>query len=194
MTKFRNLLTLIALLIFNELISQEIIGMKEVYIENKLVYKIATDELFTGIAQSKRKNGHLVYDEEYKKGIILLSNLYYNGKKRRVYNKTIYNPNKPLVLSKEIKYHLDGEMFETTTYNKKGVKILYEQFTNGKVSYSCQYFGKKKHGLELGYRDGGEKITFRCEYINGKKNGTEYCLKEDGTETKKQYKFGKKIK
>ncbi|NJB72925.1 antitoxin component YwqK of YwqJK toxin-antitoxin module [Saonia flava] len=168
--------------------------MKEVYIDNDLVYKNADDGLFTGIVQSKRKNGHLVYEEEYEKGIILSSNLYYNGKEKRVSNKAIYNPNKPLVLSKEYSYDLKYKIFEITTYNDDGLKILYEQFTNGKVSYSCQYLGKKKHGLELGYRDGGEKMTFRCEYINGKKNGTEYCLNEKGIETKKEYLNGKKIK
>jgi antitoxin component YwqK of YwqJK toxin-antitoxin module len=179
---------------FNELISQEIIGMKEVYIENNLVYKNTTNELFTGIAQSKRKNGHLVYEEEYKDGIILSSNLYYNGKEKRVSNKTIYNPNKPTTLSKEYKYNLESEIYETTTYNDDGIKILVEQFKNGKLSYSCQYLGKKKNGLELGYGENGEKLTYRCEFINGKKNGTEYCLNEDGTETKKEYRNGKKIK
>ncbi|CAM1365174.1 conserved hypothetical protein [Tenacibaculum litoreum] len=179
---------------FNELISQEIIGMKEVYIDNNLVYKISNDELFTGIAQSKRKNGHLVYEEEYKNGIILSSNLYYNGKEIRVSNKTIYNPNKPLVLSKEIKYHLNGEVFETITYNDDGIKILVEQFKKGKLTYSCQYLGKKKNGLELGYGENGEKLTYRCEYVKGKKNGTEYCLNEKGIETKKEYLNGKKIK
>ncbi|WP_152596379.1 hypothetical protein [Algibacter lectus] len=168
--------------------------MKEVYEENDLVYKIADEGLFTGIAQVKRKNGHLVYEETFENGVILSSNLYFNGKEKRVSNKSIYNPNKPLALSKEYSYDLEGGVFEITTYNHDGLKILYEQFTNGNISYSCQYLGKKKNGVEMGYRDGGEKMTFRCEYINGKKNGTEYCLKEDGTETKKQYKLGKRIK
>ena len=168
--------------------------MKEVYIENNLVYKNTNDELFTGIAQNKRKNGHLVYEEEYKNGVILSSNLYYNGKEKRVSNKTIYNPNKPLVLSKEIKYRLNGEIFETITYNDDGIKILVEQFENSKLIYSCQYFGKKKHGLQLGYKEKGDKITYRCEFINGKKNGTEYCLNDDGTETRNEYRNGKKIK
>ncbi len=160
----RNILILLMFFSFNELISQEKIGMKEVYLENNLVYKNASDELFTGIAQSKRKNGHLVYEEEYKNGIILSSNLFYNGKEIRVSNKTIYNTNKPLVLSKEIKYHLDGEIFETTTYNDDGIKILVEQFENGKLTYSCQYLGKKKHGIQLGYRENGEKMSESLQY------------------------------
>ncbi len=194
MTKFRNLLILLMFFTFNELISQEKIGMKETYIENNLVYKASNDQLFTGIAQNKRKNGHLVYEEEYKNGIIISSNLYYNAKEIRVSNKTIYNQNKPFILSKEIKYHLDGEIFETTTYNNDGTKILIEQFKNGKLTYSCQYLGKKKNGLELGYGENREKLTYSCEFINGKKNGTEYCLNDDGIETKKEYRNGKKIK
>jgi len=190
----RKLLILLVFFTFNKLISQEIIEMKDVFIDNNLVYKVVDDRLFTGIAQVKRKNGHLVYEEEFENGVILNSYLYFNGKEKRLSTKTIYNPDKPNVLLKEIMYDLQKEIFEVHTYNDNGVKILREQFTNGKVSYSCQYLGKKKHGIELGYKDGGEKMTFRCEYFNGKKNGTEYCLKEDGTETKKQYKLGKRIK
>ena len=190
----RNILILLILFAYNNTIAQEVIEMKEVYDENNLVYKISDDGLFTGIAQVKRKNGHLVYEEEFKNGVILFSYLYFNGKEKRLSTKTIYNPKKPNVLLKEFMYDLQNEIFEIHTYNDDGIKILREQFTNGKVSYSCQYLGKKKHGIELGYKDGGEKMTFRCEYINGKKNGTEYCLKEDGTETKKQYKLGKRIK
>ena len=182
------------LFVFNSMTSQEIIEMKEVYEDNNLVYKVVDDKLFTGIAQVKRKNKHLVYEEEFKGGVILLSYLYYNGKEKRVSNKTIYNPNKPLAILKEYSYDLKSEVFEITTYDNDGIKILYEQFTNGNVSYSCQYLGKKKHGLELGYRNGGDKITFRCEYINGKKHGTEYCLNEKGIETKKKFLNGKRIK
>ncbi|MEL0457394.1 hypothetical protein WJN01_14235 [Flavobacteriaceae bacterium SZ-1-7] len=190
----RNFLVLLMLFTFNKLISQEVIGMKEVYIDNNLVYKVTDDGLFTGIAQVKRTNGHLVYEEEFKNGVILFSYLYFNGKEKRLSSKTKFNPNKPYVLSKRYEYDLQGDIFEIFTYNDNGIKILKEQYTNGKISYSCQYLDKKKNGIELGYRDGGEKMTFRCEYINGKKNGIEYCLKEDGTEIRKQYKLGKRIK
>jgi hypothetical protein len=190
----RNILLLILFFSINQAISQEKIGLKEIYITNDLAYKVSDSKLFTGIAQSKRKNKHLVYEEQYNNGIILSSNLYYNGNEIRVSNKTIYNPNKPFTLSKENKYHLNGEVFETTTYNDDGTKILVEQFKNEKLTYSCQYSGKMKHGLELIYGKNGAKMTYRCEFINGKKNGTEYCLNEDGTETKKEYRNGKKIK
>lgn len=152
---------------FNPLISQETLAIKEVYIDNNLAYKSVDDHLFTGIAQSKRKNGHLSFEEEYKNGIILSYSLYYNGKEKRVSNKTIYNPDKPFVVSKKHKYHLEGEIYETITYNDDGVKILEEQFINGELTYSCQYLGKKKHGIEYCHNKKG--IEIKNEYRNGKK-------------------------
>src|SRR5690606_10016931 len=98
--QMRNFLILLMFFTFNNLISQEIVDMKEVYVDNNLVYKSLNGELFTGLAQNKRNNGHLVYEEVVENGIILSSNLYYNGKEIKVSNKAIYNPNKPFVLSK----------------------------------------------------------------------------------------------
>jgi len=168
--------------------------MKEIYINNNLAYKVTDKGLFTGIAQVKRKNGHLVYEEEFKNGIIFYSNLYFNGKEKILSAKTVYNPNLPYTISKELIYDLQQEIFEIRTYNDDGIRILIEQFQNGKLTYSCQYLGKIKHGLELGYRDGGEIMTSRCEYINGKKHGTEYCLNENGTESKTEFYYGKKVR
>jgi len=189
----RNILFILIFFSFNKVVSQEIIEMKEIYISNNLVYKIGDGKLFTGIAQVKKNNGHIVYEEEFKNGVIIFSNVYFNGNEKRLSTEAIYNSNKPYVLSKEIRYDLNGEVFEIHTYNDEGIKILIEQFTNGKLSYSCQYLGKKKNGIELGYRDGGEKLTYRCEYINGKKQGIEYCLDENGIERKKEFDNGKKI-
>lgn len=191
----RKLLILLFLFSFNTSISQEIVSLKEVYMDHhNLVYTINNDKLFTGTAQSKRKNGHLVYEEIYKNGIILYDNLYFNGKKVSVSDKRIYHPDKPFVLSKEHKYHSNGAIYETTTYNDDGIKILKEEFENGKLAYSCQYFGKKKHGLELGYQENSEKLMYRCEYQNGKRHGKEYCLNEDGVLIIKEYQNGKRIK
>ena len=38
---------------------------------------------------------------------------------------------------------------------------------NNKVTYSCQYNGRKRHGKEFCYDDDGNELVF--EYINGKK-------------------------
>lgn len=165
----KDLIILLILFSFNKLNSQEIVDMKEVYNENNLVYKSSNENLFSGIAQNKRRNGHLVYEEEYKNGIILLSNLYYNGKEKRIATKTIYNPNKPFASTKEYNYDLEGEIFKTITYNSNGIRILEEQFKNGKLTYSCQYNGEKKHGEELVYEEDGVTINCRTEYNKGKK-------------------------
>ena len=165
----KTILIILMFFTFNKLLSQETVAMKEVYIVNNLAYKIGSDNLFTGIAQVKRSNGHLVYEEEFKNGVIIFSYLYFNGKEKRLSTKTIYNPNKPYVLSKEFMYDLKGDIFEIHSYNDEGIKILKEQFTNGNLSYSCQYLGKNKHG-------------------------TEYCLHENGIETIKEFNNGKKVK
>ncbi|MFH4966552.1 hypothetical protein V8G69_16265 [Gaetbulibacter sp. M235] len=143
--------------------------MKETYIENNLVYKSSNNELFTGIAQSKKKNGHLVYEEVYENGVIFFSNLYFNGKEKRISNKTIYNQNKPFTPSKKNEYHLDGSIFQIIHYNKDGIKILFESYKNGKLIYSCQYSGKKKHGFEIGYDENNQQEICKIEYSNGKK-------------------------
>ncbi|MCH3882995.1 MULTISPECIES: toxin-antitoxin system YwqK family antitoxin [Tenacibaculum] len=189
-----KILILIIFLSFNKITSQEIIGIDDTYIENNLVYKISNDSLFNGIAQRKRRNGHLVFETKFKKGIIISSKIYYNGKIKRVSNKTIYNSEKPYLKSKEYKYNLESEIFETTTYNENGEKILLEQFKKGKLTYSCEYLGKKKHGIELGYEENGEKLTYSCEYKNGKKHGEELCIKCGDKKRVTKYENGKKIK
>jgi len=173
--------------------SQELVDMSEVYIENDLIYKNVNNALFTGTAQMQRKNGHLVYEEVYKDGMILFSNLYFNGKIKRVAQKTLYNPKKLWVISKEIMYDLNGGIFEMITYNEEGEKILVEKFEKEALVYSCQYLRKKKHGLEISYGKNGKKITYRCEYTNGKKNGTEFCVSKEGVETTKEYVLGKRV-
>ena len=80
MNHIKYLLLLVFIFSSLELISQDTLGMKEVYIDNDLVYKM-DGQRFTGLAQDKRKNGKLNYEEQYKDGVILWSNLYFNTKK-----------------------------------------------------------------------------------------------------------------
>lgn len=190
----KNSLTLIILFFSNQLIGQEIVRMKDTYIDGNLVYKVVNDSLFNGISNHKRKNGDLVYEEEFKNGVILLSRMYFNGKKKRVSNKIIYNSTKPYVISKENLYNLESEVFRIITYNNDGVKILVEQFKKGKLIYSCQYSGKKKHGIELGYSESGELLIHSCEYKKGKKDGEELCTDKEGKKIIRKYKKGRRIK
>lgn len=193
MNYIKYLLISISILFSNTIFSQDTLGMKETYIDNNLVYKM-NGEKFTGIAQSKRKNGHLVYEEIYSDGIIQYSNLYFNGKEKIVYIKTIYNRNKLWVVQKEIRFRHSKDTLEVKTYDENGKKTLLTQFENNRVTYTCEYNGKKKNGLALGYANGDGKITYRCEYFNGKKDGEEFCIKENGKKWTKKYKNGKRIK
>lgn len=180
----KNILILILFFSINQAISQEKIGIKEIYISNNLAYKVSNDKLFSGIAQKVRNNGHLVYEEKYENGIILISNLYYNTLENVVSDKIIYNPEKPFVISKEIRfgnttdwdqityYDENGnkeliEKRENGKYDENGIKTFFEQRENGKLIYSCQYNNNKKHGTEYTLCDNGDELTVK--YVNGKK-------------------------
>ena len=157
----------IAFLLSSNLIGQDTLDMKEVYIDNDLVYRFSNDERFTGVAQVKRKNGHLIYEEHYNDGVILEDFTYYNGKEKILAYKTIYHKYKLWVPKKEYGYPKSRKWIDVITYDETGKKILVEQFENDKLTYRCEYSGKKKHGKEFCYSDNGEELHF--EYINGKK-------------------------
>ncbi|MCL6273281.1 hypothetical protein M3P19_04630 [Muricauda sp. 2012CJ35-5] len=167
---FKNLNIIICVLIGFATFGQDTLAMKEVYIDNDLVYKMNGERL-TGVAQSIRKNGHLVYEEIYNDGVVRSSNLYFNGKEKIISDQTIYQRYKPWVLSKEIQYNLKGEVIETVDYDEYGIKKLVKRFENGELSYYGEYNGKKKHGKEYCFTDEGEKLEF--EYINGKQQKKE---------------------
>ncbi|MCL6265857.1 hypothetical protein [Flagellimonas myxillae] len=166
MIQVKNALLIISILVSCHTFSQDTLGMKEVYIDNDLVYKMNGERL-TGVAQHKRKNGHLVYEEIYNDGVVLSSNLYFNGKQKIVCDKTIYQRYKPWVIAKEFSYNLKGEIIETIDYDENGVKKLVKRFENGELNYYGEYHGKKKHGKEYCFTDDREKLEF--EYVNGKK-------------------------
>ena len=158
---------LITFFLSSNLVGQDTIDMKEVYIDNDLVYRFSDNERFTGVAQSRRKNGHLVYEERYDDGIIREGLTYYNGKEKILDYKTVYHKYKLWVPKKEFYYPKSGKWIEITSFDENGKKILVEQFENDKLTYSCEYSGRKKHGKEFCYSDDGEELTF--EYVNGKK-------------------------
>jgi antitoxin component YwqK of YwqJK toxin-antitoxin module len=166
MNHIKYLLLLVFISSSLEMISQDTLGMKEVYIDNDLVYKM-DGQRFTGLAQDKRKNGKLNYEEQYKDGVILWSNLYFNTKKKLISDKTLYHKYKLWVIEKEIRLRLSQDTLEVKTYNENGEKVLLQQYENNKLTYRCEYKGRKKHGKEFCYDDNGNELVF--EYINGKK-------------------------
>ncbi len=166
MNHIKYLILLVFISTSFNVISQDTLDINKVYVHNDLVYKM-NGQRFTGLAQQKRKNGHLTYEENYKDGVILSSNLYFNTKEKKLSDKTIYNRYKLWVIEKEISFKLSKDTFEIKSYDKNGKKILLEQFENNKVTYSCEYNGRKKHGQEMCYDDDGNQMTF--QYVNGKK-------------------------
>ncbi|WP_339841382.1 hypothetical protein [uncultured Maribacter sp.] len=166
MNHIKYFIFLVLISISFEVSSQDTLDMKEVYIDNDLVYKM-DGQRFTGLAQDKRKNGKLNYEEQYKDGVILWSNLYFNTKEKLVSDKTLYHKYKLGVIEKVIRLRLSQDTLEVKTYDEKGKKVLLEQYEDGKVTYSCEYNGRKKHGKEFCYDDDGNELIF--EYNNGKK-------------------------
>ncbi|WP_025665515.1 hypothetical protein [Aquimarina megaterium] len=165
----KNILSIILFCFFNQLFAQEIVGIKNLYIENDLTYKISGDKLFSGQAQRIRKNGHLVYEEYFVDGKMTKSVTYYNGADKPKPASVTEFYEETETKRKVTNYGLTKPTTEYKHYDKNGKKTLIEKYEN-------------------------EKLTYRCEYLENKKNGTEYCLKEDGTEFRIEYRSGKKIK
>ncbi|MEC3964612.1 hypothetical protein [Flagellimonas halotolerans] len=157
------LLSLISLTAY----AQDSLDIKSVYLENNIAYRIKNGNPYSGTLVKKRKNGHIVYTENYSKGIILTKNLYFNTKTRKLANRTIYNKNRPFVPKKEFVLNLSSDTIEIKYFTEKGSKDFVEQFEQGQLIYSCEYNGKKKHGLETCHNEDGTKQIF--EYNMGKK-------------------------
>ena len=147
--------------------SQDTLLFKEVYIENDLVYKYSDDQRFTGVAVKKRKNGNHHCEQYYNDGVILYENTYYKGKDKKLLYKTYYNRYRPWVEEKEYYYRKSKDWLRVTSFNDDGDKILVEEYENGELTYSCQYAGSKKHGIEFCFDEEGNKMG--SEYINGKR-------------------------
>lgn len=168
----REILILLLFFTFNKLISQEIVSINDIYLdENNIAYRTDNDQKFTGFAQKTRKNGHVVYEDQFNSGIIVAHFVYFKAKDKKLAGKLIYNKDKPFVFEKFIEYKSNrhGNWQEIKYYDQDGLKTVEEIISE-------------------------EKTTYRCEFLNGKKHGTEFCRNKDGTEFKVEYKNGKKIK
>lgn len=164
----KKILLIFIFFAFNQLFAQEIVGLRDLYVENKLTYKIADGQLFSGQAQSVRKNGHLVYEEYFDSGYLTKSIVYYNGTEKPIPARVTEFHEKSSNKKKETNFGFSKPTTEIKYFDQNGKKTLIEQYEN-------------------------EKLTYRCEYSENKKNGTEFCYKNDGTELRIEYKNGKKI-
>ncbi len=163
----KNHLLIILFFSFNVLLAQEKVGLRDIYVENDLAFKVINDELFTGQAQKVRKNGHLVYEEFYEKGVPLKSVVYYNGTEKpkpatlTEFYKNTFNK------SKETTYGLFKPTLTIKHYDQDGNKTLVEEYENDKLTYRCEYLNNKKHGTEFCFDNYGNEL--QTEYANGKK-------------------------
>jgi len=167
----KNILLIVFICFLNQLSAQEIVEIKDLYIDaaDDLTYKIADGKLFTGQAQYIRKNGHLVSEEYFENGIMTKSIIFYNGtEKSTPANETEYYLDTQ-TKRKETNYDLKKQITEFIHFEINGQKILVEQFEN-------------------------DKLIYRCEYQKNKKHGIEYCLNDDGTEIRIEYQNGRKVK
>lgn len=153
------------------LIAQDTIPNEQVYIDNDLAFKTSDGQPFSGIAQIKRKDGQIQFEMEYDDGVILTQNVYYRSKTKELATKVIYDLEKPWKELTEIRYFSGIE--EWTYYDENGKRSLREQKRNGKIIYSCEYSGRKKHGQEMCLNDDGTKIFI--EYLSGKRKKIMPC-------------------
>ncbi|MDN3492687.1 hypothetical protein [Winogradskyella bathintestinalis] len=163
-----SLLIFPLLMVVQDLSAQETLNFDDLYIHNDLIYKVSNDSLFSGICEKRRKNGHLVMEESFKNGIILSAKYYYNGKRKIMSDSVIYNFTKPYEYKALYRFNMKTQnISEKNTYDTNGKLILVENFKNNKLTYSCEYNGKQKHGKEFCYTKEG--LLLEYEYMDGKK-------------------------
>lgn len=150
-----------------QLFSQERINTFEIYKNDNLSYKKEDGKIFTGIAEFKKKNGHVVFEEHYVNGFLTKYILYYNLDEQIVateiifYKESIYKEKETNFSSKE------NQRKEITYFDENGKKKLNEIYKNGSLIYSCEYLNNKKHGKEFCTTKNCDNQT--VYYENGKK-------------------------
>jgi antitoxin component YwqK of YwqJK toxin-antitoxin module len=156
---------LILILFTFKIFSQEIVNRDEIFSKDNLIYKVSNSELFTGKIQSFKHKTHLTFENEFEKGIIKKSTIYYNGKERIVSDEIYYYGNDRQI-EKKIRFSSDHKTVWIKHYNKSGNKILEENFRDGILIYSCPYIENKKNGIVYSINEKGEKNE--CKFVNGK--------------------------
>ena len=153
------------LLFFSQkIVSQKIFSKNEIFAKDSLVYEINSNQLFTGIIQNYAHKNHWISEIEFLNGILKKSGFYYNGKEQIVSDEIYYFGNNKKI-QKKIKYSLDHNLVWIKHFDKKGFKILEEEFKDNILTYSCPFSNNKKNGVVFSLNKKGEKNE--CEYING---------------------------
>ena len=163
--KFKHLIFLIFL--YNSTFSQEKLNTFEIYKKDKIHYKKSDNNVFTGIAEFKRKNGHIVFEEFYKDGYLTKYVIYFNLDIQIVSTEILYYDKSENKKTKTEFSSVENERKEITHYDSNGKKTLNEIYKKNILIYSCEYLNNKKHGKEFCITDNGDLNT---EYFeNGKR-------------------------
>jgi len=179
--KFKILIIII--LFFGKLHSQEKIELKNITLENGIAFNKLNNQIFTGVAQSKNKNGHIKFEEIYNNGILTKTLLYFNiTSEQIVSDETLFNPE---TNQKEAhrKFSSDGRKYWETKFDDNEKKTEFNSYENGKLILHEEYKNGKKDGKRLCFSNNGEK----CEivYKNGKElSHTDYFNGNNFWETK----------
>lgn len=166
----KKVVFLLAFCIFQVVLAQEIVDIKNIYLhEDGRIYKITTNQPFSGHAQKIRGNGHLVYEDYFESGFLTETTIYFNRTKEPKPSRRIEYYDKTFLKKKETNYSLSKPTIELIFFDINGRKTLIEQYEN-------------------------DRLTYRCPYSRNKKHGTEFCINTNGKESTFEYRYGKKIK
>ncbi|MEP3209737.1 MAG: hypothetical protein ABJN95_11130 [Maribacter sp.] len=148
------------------LIAQDTLGVEKVNTVGDMAFVKSTGELFTGILQSRKKNGQIAFEFEFDKGLVRTQYIYFRNKKNneKLAGKVLYHTGKPWREATEIRYLPKFDKW--THYDGEGKQTLVEHRKDGITIYRCEYNGRKKHGKEMWLNDDGTKLFY--EYVNGK--------------------------
>ncbi|MCM0667899.1 hypothetical protein [Flavobacterium tyrosinilyticum] len=143
---------------------------KDIYSKDGLVYKVSNDSLFSGSIENRRwTNNILLSKNDFKNGYLILYTEYYNKSKKGIPCRKTYYYDQPFFKKKkEDKLDFDGSIYSSSYFDENENKILEENYSEGKLIYSCQY-------------------------KDGKKNGKQFCLSKTGKELNYIYENGKKV-
>ena len=161
----RTLIFIAVLLSLSFSYAQVRVATHEIYNDKKLAYNGKDGTLFTGIAESRNKKGHLAFEDEYVEGYKIRRTLYYNTDEI-IKAEDIYFHEKSFEKKHTIHYSSDGKDVRHIYFDKNGKKSLKENYENEKLVYSCEYHDGKKHGTEFCISDEG---PINNRYTNGKK-------------------------
>jgi len=162
----KNVYILISVLFTSIIFAQERVKTYDIVTNRGIAYKKSNTTIFSGIAESRKSNGHLNSEKEYIDGFLNKYTLYYNINEKVISSETFYHK-----ISGEKKKHITyphkGNLKTVTVFDENGEKLLEEHYIDDALVYHCEYLNGKKHGTI--YSIDNDNIKSICQYDNGKR-------------------------